>query len=128
MGEKREAADLVAATFQAMRDRVMAVVGRNSVGDKIPEWFVVEMSLPAGEFLAGPFQSRPEAVQAVDAMTARAAIAALAEAGYVIVPREPTEAMVRAGTALFSPKAEYHGADAEVVWDAMLGAASQLTE
>lgn len=58
-------------------------------------------------------------------MNARAMIeahgAALAAAGFVIVPREPTEAMLSA--VHFSADAEFHGASPDYAWRAMIAAA-----
>lgn len=54
-------------------------------------------------------------------------VAALAEAGYAIVPREPTEAMIDAGCAVPAPFGETDGEwgppDPEDIWRAMIAAA-----
>lgn len=57
----------------------------------------------------------------------RAAVAALAEAGYVIVLKEPTEAAIRAGQAKLDSKLT-GGAwniEADDVWRAMIDAATE---
>lgn len=51
---------------------------------------------------------------------ARAALSALNEAGFVVVPREPTEAMVEAGDARLDAE---QGWDLSDIWSAMLSAA-----
>lgn len=51
---------------------------------------------------------------------ARAALTAIEAAGYVVVPREPTEAMLNAGYATN----DYHEAPPEKMWQAMIAAAN----
>lgn len=59
-----------------------------------------------------------------DPAFAESVVKALADAGYVIVPREPTEAMIVAGAGELSP--DPCGRDAaacHVIWPAMVDAA-----
>lgn len=86
-----EVVELIAATFLKVREGGFRLAGRNS-----GQWFLDCDALPAGEFAAGPFPSKAEAALAADRMTALATIDALSNAGFAIVPRDPTEAMAEA--------------------------------
>ena len=61
---------------------------------------------------------------------AAAALSAINAAGYVVVPREPTEAMKEAGFRIFKTKEEaYDGHDyVEVAYRAMIEASQKDTE
>lgn len=67
--------------------RPYKVIGRSSGPGKTTEWFIDWDQLVAGKFVAGPFDTQEEALAALEAMNARAALAAI---------RRPTSAMVLA--------------------------------
>ncbi len=66
-----------------------------------------------GETAASEWSEVPEDTKAVLRIQARAAIRAIAADGYVIVPREPTEAMLEAGVVGW----ERNDVDATIVED-----------
>jgi hypothetical protein len=71
--------ELLAATFLKVRQAGFRLVGRSD------GWFLACDALPAGEFAAGPFGCKAGAA-AADCLTALAAVDALTEAGFIIVP------------------------------------------
>lgn len=82
-----EIVERVAVAIDRASERYGVTSRRSDGGD---EWFVVDESLPCGEFAAGPFEKMWQAVAEEAKIIARAAIEAM---------REPTQRM--AGLAVW---------------------------
>lgn len=91
------------------------------------KWFEeIQIEFPTGNLLPETYRSTAEASDALakcrtDAILALYATAPTAGSGWVMVPREPTEAMIEAG--LQAPHQAYEPAEPGDVWSAMIAAA-----
>ena len=89
---------------------------------------LVEKLMAQAAFECGggkPFDELHHQVKAQCIREMNAALKALSDAGYAVVPKEPTEEMIEAGG--HSPKQDSGYDDAETVYAAMLKSAPEVT-